>query len=216
MEEHVKGVENESNSTTDEDTDAGTVMSKIRNEHEEVSVIEKDTHRLAVVYMDWNYVKVCMFYHAVVECDSSTTAAHIYKECNGLEFLSSPFDLRFIPDIWEFKQEPMDVVTKVPTNYVVKDFGPRALQHSKVDFDWEDDDPFRKRTLSRKFTDEQVSTALAYGKHLMDNIKNGVKYSIVIHYINCGNPSLHHHDIRSWFLKTIGNAETRKYMVWEI
>jgi hypothetical protein len=23
-------------------------------------VIEKDTHRLAVVNMDWNYVKVCM------------------------------------------------------------------------------------------------------------------------------------------------------------
>jgi len=177
-----------------------------------------------------------------VECDSSTTAAHIYKECNGLEFLSSTLDLRFIPDIWEFKREPRDVVTKVynickclfmlydnnwliltpfnaqvPANYVVKDFGPRALQHSKVDFDWEDDDdPFCKTILRRKFTDEQVSTALAYGKHLMENIKNGVKYSIGVHYINYGNPDLHHHDIRSWFLKTLGNAETRKNMVWEI
>lgn len=53
MEEHVKGVENESNSTTDEDTDTLDMQ-----EHEEVSVIEKDAHRLAVVYMDWNYVKV--------------------------------------------------------------------------------------------------------------------------------------------------------------
>jgi len=68
---------------------------------------------------------------------------------------------------------------QVPPNYVVKDFGPRALQHSKVDFDWDDDDPFRKRTLRRKFTDELVSTALAYGKYLMVNMKNGVKYNIV-------------------------------------
>jgi hypothetical protein len=49
----------------------------------------------------------------VVECDSSTTEAHIYKECNALEFLSSPLDLRFIPDIWEFKLEPRDAVTEV-------------------------------------------------------------------------------------------------------
>ncbi|PNX65104.1 pre-rRNA-processing protein ESF1-like, partial [Trifolium pratense] len=71
---------------------------------------------------------------------------------------------RFIPDICEFKLEPRDVVTEVPTNYGVKDFGPRALQHTKVDFTWDDDDPLRKRTLRRKFTDEQVSTVLVYGK----------------------------------------------------
>ncbi|WJX81866.1 hypothetical protein P8452_64697 [Trifolium repens] len=171
------------------------------SDQEEVAVIEKDTYRLAVVNMDWNYVKAVNLYVVFnsfvppngmiksvavyptqfglqrmkeedirgpvlsdIEDEKSdednneklrayqksmmrTTEAHIYKECNALEFLSSPLDLRFIPDIWEFKLEPRDAVTEVPRNYVVKDFCPRALQHSKVDFTWDDDElmtPFAK------------------------------------------------------------------------
>ncbi|XP_039689733.1 pre-rRNA-processing protein ESF1 [Medicago truncatula] len=121
--------------------------------HNENDISDEDINENMRAYQK----SMMRFYHAVVECDSSTTAAHIYKECNGLDFLSTPLDLRFIPDFWEFKQESEDVVTEVPANYVVKDFGPRALQHSKVDFTWDDDDPLRKRTLRRKFTDEQLA-----------------------------------------------------------
>jgi len=40
------------------------------------------------------------YYYAVIECDSATTAAEIYKACDGLEFerTSNVIDLSFIPD----------------------------------------------------------------------------------------------------------------------
>lgn len=55
-----------------------------------------------------------------MECDSCTTADHIYKECDGIEFLhsSNPLDLRFIPDNMEFKQPPRDVATEVFNIYI--------------------------------------------------------------------------------------------------
>lgn len=53
----------------------------------------------------------------MVECDSSTTADHIYKECDGLEFIqsSNALDLRFIPDSMEIKHSPRDIATEVQT-----------------------------------------------------------------------------------------------------
>ncbi|KAE9597901.1 hypothetical protein Lal_00029505 [Lupinus albus] len=98
------------------------------------------------------------YYYAVVECDSITTADHIYKECDGLEFIqsSNALDLRFIPDDMEIKQPPRDVASEAPANYECKDFYSRALQHSKVNLSWDEDEPLRAKTLQRKFTDEQL------------------------------------------------------------
>ena len=40
------------------------------------------------------------YYYAIVDCADVVTAARLYDECDGLEFLRSAcrFDLRFVPD----------------------------------------------------------------------------------------------------------------------
>jgi hypothetical protein len=60
----------------------------------------------------------------LVECDSSATADHIYKENDGVEFehSSNPLDLRFIPDDMEFKQPPKDVASEVFNIYIYAEF----------------------------------------------------------------------------------------------
>ncbi|KAF7828993.1 Pre-rRNA-processing protein esf1 [Senna tora] len=227
--------EMESSTDTDGDESAEEEIydQEMPDVQEEVPEIEKETHRLAVVNMDWRYVRAVdlyvllssfvppngqlksvavypsefglqrmkeeevrgpvglfddeheesdqdssddeidneklrhatftfssfEYYYAVVECDSSTTADHIYKECDGLEFLQSSIalDLRFIPDSMEIKHSPRDVATEAPANYEGKDFYSRALQHSKVHLSWDDDEPLRAKTLRRKFNDEQLA-----------------------------------------------------------
>ncbi|XP_027345677.1 ESF1 homolog [Abrus precatorius] len=239
--ESEEASESESAIDTDTDTDTDTDSDEGADEEiyeegatetqEDIPEIKKETHRLAVVNMDWRYVKAVdlyvllssfvppngliksvavypsefglqrmkeeevhgpvglfddeneksdedssdddieneklrayeksrmRYYYAVVECDSSTTADCIYKECDGLEFIqsSNALDLRFIPDNMEFKHSPRDVATEAPANYECKDFYSRALQHSKVNLSWDEDEPLRVKTLNRKFTDEQLA-----------------------------------------------------------
>ncbi|KAK3127227.1 hypothetical protein QOZ80_7AG0570090 [Eleusine coracana subsp. coracana] len=98
------------------------------------------------------------YYYAVVVCDSSATANHLYMTLDGTEFLKSSnvFDLQFIPDSMEFKHPARDVATEAPPNYKEPDFETRALQHSRVKLSWDDDEPERKKVLRRKFTDDQL------------------------------------------------------------
>ncbi|KAK7360255.1 hypothetical protein VNO77_02238 [Canavalia gladiata] len=229
--ESATGTDTDTDTDTDEDADEEVSEEEAPDMQEDVPEIEKETHRLAVVNMDWRYVKAVdlyvllssfvppngliesvavypsefglqrmkeeevhgpvglfddengrneedsgnddidneklreyeksrmRYYYAVVECDSSTTADYIYKECDGLEFIqsSNALDLRFIPDNMEFKHPPRDVATEAPANYECKDFYSRALQHSKVNLSWDEDEPLRAKTLKRKFTDEQLA-----------------------------------------------------------
>ncbi|KAK9164574.1 hypothetical protein Syun_005476 [Stephania yunnanensis] len=99
------------------------------------------------------------YYYAVVECDSVATADYLYKTCDGTEFerTSNVLDLRFIPDSMEFKHPPRDVATEVPTNYEGLDFHTRALQHSKINLTWEEDEPQRSKILRRKFNADQLA-----------------------------------------------------------
>lgn len=99
------------------------------------------------------------YYFAVIECDSSATSNYLYKACDGVEFerTSNVLDLRFIPDDMEFDHPPRDVAMEVPTNYLAPDFHTRALQHSKVNIAWDDDEPLRVKTLHRKFDPDQLN-----------------------------------------------------------
>lgn len=99
------------------------------------------------------------YYFAVIECDSSATSNYLYKACDGVEFerTSNVLDLRFIPDNMEFDHPPRDVAMEVPTNYLAPDFHTRALQHSKVNIAWDDDEPLRVKTLHRKFDPDQLN-----------------------------------------------------------
>ncbi|VFQ93488.1 unnamed protein product [Cuscuta campestris] len=99
------------------------------------------------------------YYCAVVVCDSISTADHLYKNCDGVEFerTSNKLDLRFIPDSMEFKHEPRDVTTEAPASYEGLDFLTRALQHSNVELTWDEDEPQRIKTLKRKFNADQLA-----------------------------------------------------------
>ncbi|KQK15917.1 pre-rRNA-processing protein ESF1 [Brachypodium distachyon] len=98
------------------------------------------------------------YYYAVVVCDSSATANHLYTTLDRTEFLKTAnvFDLQFIPDSMEFKHPARDVATEAPPSYKEPDFETRALQHSKVKLTWDDDEPERKKILRRKFNDDQL------------------------------------------------------------
>ncbi|KAG4203043.1 hypothetical protein ERO13_A05G376600v2 [Gossypium hirsutum] len=99
------------------------------------------------------------YYYAVVECDSSATADYLYKSCDGAEFerSSNVLDLRFIPDSMEFKHEPHDVAVEAPANYEGLNFQTQALQQSKINLSWDEDEPQRGKILKRKLNDEQLA-----------------------------------------------------------
>ncbi|CAN6889255.1 unnamed protein product [Brassica oleracea] len=99
------------------------------------------------------------YYFAVAECDSSATADHLYKSCDGIEFerSSNKLDLRFIPDSMEFKHPPRDIATEAPATYQGLDFQSRALQMSRVNFAWDEDEPHRVRTLNQRFNPDQLA-----------------------------------------------------------
>ncbi|KAJ0753479.1 putative pre-rRNA-processing protein Esf1 [Helianthus annuus] len=99
------------------------------------------------------------YYFAVVVCDSIATADYIYKSCDGIEFerSSNKLDLRFIPDSMEFKHPARDVATEAPANYEGIDFQTRALQLSKIDLTWDENEPQRVKKFKRKINVDQES-----------------------------------------------------------
>lgn len=64
------------------------------------------------------------YFFAVVECDSISTARHIYKEVDGTEYEHSSviMDLRYIPDDVVFDEQPKERVTEVAPGYQPRDF----------------------------------------------------------------------------------------------
>lgn len=135
--------------------------SALFDNHEEHSEDDSETDDETLRNYELNKLR---YYYAVVVCDSSATANHIYKTLDGTELLdtSNVFDLRFIPDSMEFKHPPRDIRTEAPTSYEEPDFHTRALQHSKVKLTWEEDEPHRTKILRRKFNPNQLDELNEY------------------------------------------------------
>ncbi|XP_065890396.1 ESF1 homolog [Dysidea avara] len=101
------------------------------------------------------------YYYAVVECDSPATAEALYNQCDGLEYehSSSLLDLRFIPSDINFdNRAPTSTCTDIT---ISKDFRPSdfcttALQRSSVQLTWDETDPKRVETMSKKFNKNDV------------------------------------------------------------
>ncbi|KAJ7630887.1 hypothetical protein FB45DRAFT_793617, partial [Roridomyces roridus] len=101
------------------------------------------------------------YYYAIITCDTTEAAAHIYAELEGteLERSANVFDLSFVPSDMSFDAECRDEATEdAGTSHKGIDFVTDALRHSKVKLTWDEDDPERnqvtRRTLTRKEIDE--------------------------------------------------------------
>ena len=53
-------------------------------------------------------VLICRYYYAIVECDTTEAATHIYNELEGteLERSANVFDISFVPEDMTFEGEP--------------------------------------------------------------------------------------------------------------
>ena len=87
------------------------------------------------------------YYYAVISFDSQRTANHIYKNCDGTEFMLSGLilDLRYMPEQLVLPYKPRDVCNSFPEKNLesIKDFISRVDSHTKVDFTWEEADNTR-------------------------------------------------------------------------
>jgi hypothetical protein len=118
------------------------------------------------------------YFYAIVDCDSASTAASIYQQCDGLvrtqgvscgvvsaerrreqefERSSTRIDLRYVPDEQSFDGRAVrDLATHVPPTYTPVDYTSKALQQTSVGLSWDADDPDRKKHLRRKITADQL------------------------------------------------------------
>lgn len=100
------------------------------------------------------------YFYAIVECDSSNTANHIYTECDGMEYESSStrLDLRFVPDDTTFEHPSKDICTAMPDagKYRPRTFTTTALQQAKVDLTWDETDPSRIEITNRIMAGDNV------------------------------------------------------------
>ncbi|KAJ4945148.1 hypothetical protein JOQ06_013684 [Pogonophryne albipinna] len=107
---------------------------------------------------DYQFKRLKYFY-AVVQCDTTDTAAKIYEECDGYEYESScsVLDLRFIPEGVTFDDEPKDVATDVNLAvYTPKVFTSSANATSKVQLTWDETDNERVTALERNFNKDEL------------------------------------------------------------
>ncbi|KAF7339510.1 Pre-rrna-processing protein esf1 [Mycena sanguinolenta] len=102
------------------------------------------------------------YYYAIITCDTTEAAAHIYSELEGteLERSANVFDLSFVPDGMSFDQECRDEATEdTSTSHKGVDFVTDALRHSKVKLTWDEDDPERNQVTRRTLTRKEIEEA---------------------------------------------------------
>ena len=84
-----------------EDAAAAAADAEVKSDSEAGSAGDEDTDdevdREALRLYERSKLR---WFYAIAECDSARTAAHLYAECDGMEFGLSAckFDLRFVPD----------------------------------------------------------------------------------------------------------------------
>jgi hypothetical protein len=116
------------------------------------------------------------YYYAVAEFDTAETASAVYEQCDGVEFEASSnvLDLRFIPDATTFDDDIVrDSATSMPTTYAAPVFTTSALQMSKVQLTWDDDDPKRSVLKGDKHGRINYADFLASGSSSDDNAGQG-------------------------------------------
>lgn len=99
------------------------------------------------------------WYYAIIVCSTARAAEAIYNECDGMELMKTAnvFDLRFVPDDQSFEGRVVrDLATHVPADYSAPVFQTKALQHTNVELTWDKVDDDRKKTLSKKFKDDEL------------------------------------------------------------
>lgn len=99
------------------------------------------------------------YYYAIVTCDTTDAASHIYSELEAteLERSANVFDLSFVPDDMTFDDEPRDEATEeTDAPYKAVEFVTDALRHSKVKLTWDDDDPERAKVTRRAFSKKEI------------------------------------------------------------
>ncbi len=116
------------------------------------------------------------YYYAVAEFDTAETACAVYEQCDGVEFEASSnvLDLRFIPDATTFDAgDARDSATSMPTTYAAPVFATSALQMSKVQLTWDDDDPKRSVLKGDKHGRINYADFLASGSSSDENAGQG-------------------------------------------
>lgn len=145
----------EDGSNDDDDNNDGTVND---NELEDDENAEGSTYHMEKLRQ--YQLKRLKYFYAIVECDSASTANHIYTECDGMEYESSAtrLDLRFVPNDTTFDQEPKDRCSEMPdaSKYRPRHFTNTALQQAKVKLTWDETDPSRTEIADRLMAGETV------------------------------------------------------------
>lgn len=94
------------------------------------------------------------YFYAIVYCNSTRTARHIFKEFNGyeLELTNIKLNLSFVDDNLQFPQALKEEADEVLPGYSFDASKvSRAMNHSTVKLTWDQDDPKRKARLANNY-----------------------------------------------------------------
>jgi hypothetical protein len=100
------------------------------------------------------------YYYAVAEFNSPIAANKVYIDCDQSEYelSATKFDLRFIPEDMEFKDDPpTEICNHAPDaeKYKPKLFSTSALSLGKVDLTWDETDPERIAAMKKGFDGDE-------------------------------------------------------------
>ncbi|XP_955466.1 uncharacterized protein TA18205 [Theileria annulata] len=125
------------------------MMMKLDKKH-----LESTKKNVQILYI------VIRYYYGVVEFNSVEKAKILYDELDGTEvsFAIDGLDLRFVPPNLEFPRKPTTEAFKIPNNYQPPVGSQSALRHSKVECKWDTTPAKRFKTLTKRFTEQELAS----------------------------------------------------------